>query len=104
MEFYISLNQDEVRERVPYAIVAVTMSSAVWNTGKRKRLMKQCFTEAEIKAIYRLHQQAYNWYLRKGVPDEVTMTMKTYFLWQKLANFCFDLYITSRNSAEDMDF
>lgn len=88
MEFYISLNQDEIRERIPYAIVAETMSSAVWNTGKRKRFMKQCFTEAEIKAIYRLHQQAYNWYLRKGVPDEVTMTMKTYFLWQKLANFC----------------
>ena len=91
MEFYISLNQDEVRERVPYTIVAVTMSSAVWNTGKRKRLMKQRFTEAEIKAIYRLHQQAYNWYLRKGVPDEVIMTMKTYFLWQKLANFCYEL-------------
>lgn len=91
MEFYISLNQDEVRERVPYTIVAVTMSSAVWNTGKRKRLMKQCFTEAEIKAIHRLHQQAYNWYLRKGVPDEVIMTMKTYFLWQKLANFCYEL-------------
>ena len=70
--------------------------------------MEQCFTEAEIKAIYRLHQQAYNWYLRKGVPDEVTMTMKTYFLWQKLANFCMEnlsnLNIISRNSAEDMDF
>lgn len=108
MEFYISLNQDEVRERVPYTIVAATMSSAVWNTGKRKRLMKQYFTEAEIKAIYRLHQQAYNWYLRKGVPDEVTMTMKTYFLWQKLASFCMEnlpnLDITSRNSAEDMAF
>ena len=88
MEFYISLNQDEVRERIPYAIVAETMSSSVWNTGKRKRLMKQCFTEAEIKATYRLHKQAYNWYLRKGVLDEVAMTVKTYLLWQKLANFC----------------
>lgn len=27
MEFYISLNQDEVRERVPYAIVAATIKS-----------------------------------------------------------------------------
>lgn len=91
MELYISLNQDEIRERIPYAIVAETMSSAVWNTGKRKRFMKQCFTEAEIKATYRLHKQAYNWYLRKGVPDEVTMTVKTYLLWQKLANFCCEL-------------
>jgi hypothetical protein len=91
MKLYLSLNHDEIQERIPYAIVAETMSGAVWNTGKRKRLMKQYFTEAEIDATYRLHKQAYDWYLRKGVPDEIKMTMNTYYLWQKLANFCCEI-------------
>jgi hypothetical protein len=91
MKFYIALNRDEIQERIPYAIVAETMSSTKWNTGNRKRLMKQFFTEAEIEAIYRLHKQAYSWYCVKGVPDEVKMTMKSYCLWHKLANFCCEL-------------
>lgn len=92
MKFYIALNREEIQERIPYAIVAETMSSAIWNTGRRKRLMKQFFTEAEIEAIYRLHRIARNWYMYKGVPDEATMTTSTYDLWQKLANFCCELY------------
>jgi hypothetical protein len=91
MTFYIALNHDEIQERIPYAIVAETMSSAVWGTGKRKRLMKQWFAEAEIDAIYRLHKQAYSWYCVKGVPEEVKMSVNTYNLWQKLANFCCEL-------------
>jgi hypothetical protein len=91
MKFYIALNHDEIQERIPYAIVAETMSSAVWGTGKRKRLMKQWFTEAEIEAIYRLHKQAHSWYCVKGVPEEVKMSVNTYNLWQKLANFCCEL-------------
>lgn len=91
MKLYISLNHDEIQEQIPYAIVAETMSRSVWNTGKRKRLMKQYFNESEIEAIYRLHKQAYSWYLVKGVPDEVKMSVKTYYLWQKLASFCCEI-------------
>ncbi len=91
MTFYIALNHDEIQERIPYAIVAETMSSAVWGTGKRKRLMKQWFTETEIDAIYRLHKQAHSWYCVKGVPEEVKMSVNTYNLWQKLANFCCEI-------------
>ena len=88
MEFYISLNREEIQERIPYPVVAETMSCSIWNTGKRKRLMKQYFTEAEIEATYRLHRQAREWHLYKGVPDEVKMTYRTYELWQRLASFC----------------
>lgn len=88
MKLYISLNHDEIRSQIPYSVVAETMGSVRWNTGKRKRLMKQYFTESEIEAIYRLHKQAYSWYLVKGVPNEVKMTLHTYELWQRLANFC----------------
>ena len=88
MNFYIALNRDEIRERIPYALVAETMSSSIWGTGRRKRLMKEYFTKSETEAIYRLHKQAYTWHLRTGVPDEVKMSVQTYYLWQKLANFC----------------
>lgn len=91
MTHYIGLNRDEIQERIPYALVAETMSGARWGTGKRKRLMKQWFTEAEIDAIYRLHKQAHSWYCVKGVPEEVTMSVNTYNLWQKLANFCCEI-------------
>ena len=70
---------------------AETMSGAKWNTGRRKRLMKELFTESEIEAIYRLHKQAYSWYLVKGVTEEIKMTLNTYHLWHKLANFCYEL-------------
>ena len=88
MKLYLSLNYDEIREQIPYAIVAETMSGAKWNTGRRKRLMKHHLTDAEIEATYRLHKQAYDWHLRKGVPDEIKMTFTTYTLWHRLANFC----------------
>ena len=91
MNFYIALNRDEIQERIPYALVAETMSGARWGTGKRKRLMKVLFTEAEIEAICRLHKQAYSWYCVKGVPDEVKMSVDTYNLWQKLATFCCEI-------------
>ena len=91
VETYIILNRDEINRKIPYGVVCETMSGSRWNTGKRKRLMKERFTESEIDAIYRLHNQARDWYLRKGVPDEVKMTVQTYALWQKLANFCCEI-------------
>jgi hypothetical protein len=88
---YITLNRDEINQQIPYALVCETMSGAKWNTGKRKRLMKERFTEAEREKIYKLHKQAHNWYLVKGVPDELKLSVKTMLLWQKLANFCYEL-------------
>ena len=91
MKVYIGFNPDEIREQIPFSIVAETMSSSIWNTGRRKRLMKERFTPSEIEATYRLHKQAREWYLYKGVPSEISMTIKTYNLGQKLANFCCEL-------------
>jgi hypothetical protein len=91
MRIYIGLTYDEIQAQIPHTLVATTMSSAIWHTTRRRRLMKETFTESEISAIYRLHKQAYTWYLRTGVPDEVQMTLQTYELWQRLARFCYEL-------------
>ena len=91
VETYIILNRDEINQQIPYAVVCETMSGARWNTGKRKRLMKQQFTETEIDAIYRMHKQAYSWYLVKGVPEELRITPRILALWHKLAAFCCEI-------------
>ena len=91
VETYIVMNSDEIRENIPYPVVAETMSGARWDTGKRRRLMKQQFTETERDAIYRLHKQARSWYLIKGVPDELRITPHILALWHKLADFCCQL-------------
>ena len=91
VETYIVLNRDEINRQIPYGLVAETMSGARWGTGKRKRLLKERFTETEIDAIYRMHKQAYSWCLRTGVPDELRITPHILMLWQKLASFCCEL-------------
>ena len=88
MKLYISLNREEIQEQIPYAVIATTMSCAAWNSGRRKRLMKEHFTESEINAIHKIHLQARDWYLYKGVPEEIKISLKRYQLWHKLANFC----------------
>lgn len=90
-ETYIVFNSDEIREHVPFQLVAETMSRSIWGTGRRKRLMKEQFTEEEIEASYRLHQQAREWCCRKGVPDELKLRPQTLMLWNKLAGFCMQL-------------
>ena len=91
MEVYVSLTREEIEELIPYKVVAETMSCSRWNTGKRKRLMKEQFTETEINASYRMHQQARDWFIYKGVPDEIKIKPTTIALWHKLAAFCAEL-------------
>ena len=91
VETYIILDREEINKQIPYALVCETMSGARWNTGRRKRMIKEQFAESEINAIYRLHKQAYNWYLVKGAPEELKIAPHTLILWQRLAEFCCSL-------------
>ena len=88
---YVILDRGEIQEQIPYALICETMEGAKWNTGKRRRLMKERFTKSEIKAIGRLHRQAHNWYLIRGVPNELELTTKTMILWRRLADLCCEL-------------
>ena len=48
MKVILWLSQEEVHKKIDYSLICETMCSATWNTGKRKRLMKQFFTESEM--------------------------------------------------------
>lgn len=82
------LTRDEVEQNIPYRFICETMLGAAWGTGKRRRKWVEEFTESERRACLKLRDQAHKWYLRTGVPDEVTMALSTHSLWQRLAAFC----------------
>ena len=84
----IVLDHDEVQNQIPYSLICMTREGSVWNTMRRKRRWKFEFTDAEKEAASKLFRLAHTWTLVKGVPDEVTMSTKTYELWQKLGAFC----------------
>lgn len=89
MKMYIELSHDEIQKEIPYYIIAEITSRAIWNTGRRKRLFASLFTEAERDMVSKIKAQAHSWALVKGVPLEgVKMTISTYRLWHKLADFC----------------
>ena len=88
MKLFISFDHDEIQREIPYEIIAETASRSVWDTGKRRRMWSNEFTEREKETCYRIIVQAKNWYLRTGVPEEVKMSIATYNMWFRLANFC----------------
>ncbi len=92
MRLFIEFSHDEIQNEIPYQIIAETTSRSIWDTGRRKRMFSQLFSKRERDACSKIRQQAHMWALVKGVPNEgVKMTMDTYKLWHKLAEFCASL-------------
>ena len=44
MKFYIEMNTDEIKTKIPYALNCETRDGARWDTGKRKREWDKIFT------------------------------------------------------------
>ena len=84
----ITLTRDEVNATIPYAMICESRESSRWVGRKRIERWRNEFTEQEREAASRLFSQAHDWYLKKGVPEHVTMTAGTFALWHKLAAFC----------------
>ena len=90
-EVFIHFTHDEIQKKIPYGLICETSEGSAWRTGRRRRRWLLEFTASEREACTRLFRQAHSWYLTKGVPDEVMMSVKTYGLWQKLGDFCASL-------------
>ena len=50
MKMYVELSHDEVVKKIPYAVICEGRYGKDWDTGRRKRLWKEQFTEEEQKA------------------------------------------------------
>lgn len=89
MDIWLHFSQDEVIRNIPYKIVCETKEGSRWETNRRRRAFSWSFSENEKKKVNDLCHKAHAWMLGKGVPaDGVKMTVSTYELWMKLANFC----------------
>lgn len=88
---FIELSREEVYASIPYEVICETRYGGTWDTGKRRRLWKEEFTEEERALSTRLFKQAHMWMLSTGVPEKVVMKTTTLALWGKLAVFCMSL-------------
>lgn len=84
----LKLSRDEIQKEIPYAAICEARYGARWSAARRKRRWKQEFTDAEKEKAARLFSLSHTWYLVKGVPEKVTMSISTYAFWQKLGDFC----------------
>lgn len=88
---YLEFTREEMRRRIPYAMVCEGQNGSRWNTTRRRRRWMAEFSKRERSAAGGLFRQAHNWMLGCGVPKTVRMTFDTYRLWLKLGNFCASL-------------
>lgn len=84
----MKLTAEEVRANIPYDLICMVRYGCTWSSGRCRRAWLADFTEEERRAAGRLFKQARSWTVGRGVPDEVTMTEKTFHLWRKLAELC----------------
>ena len=84
----IEFDRGEIQRNLPYAVIGETTSRAIWETGKRKRLFAERFTEAERELCYSIIRDAKKWLLKTGCPESVKMRTTTYAMWWRLAEFC----------------
>lgn len=82
------MSNEEVNASIAYSLICFARYGSAWDTGRRRRAWLADFTEEDRRAAGRLFRQAHDWTVGRGVPDEVTMSMKTFHLWRKLAEFC----------------
>ena len=80
-------------QKIPYMLIAETFArgSGVTKTGRGKRIFNEMFDDSEKAKIRELKGKANKWAFITGVPESIKITMKTYALWQKLAEYCMRL-------------
>ena len=88
MQVKIVLSREEVNNHIPYPMICETRYGKTWKSTKVQERFRREFTEYERKAAFKIFGRSHIWYLRKGVPDEVELTIFEYDLWKKLAAFC----------------
>jgi hypothetical protein len=58
-----------------------------WTSGRHRRAYLKEFNEKERGVIARYYKIAYGWYMRRGIPLQYRMELKTYELLKRATNF-----------------
>lgn len=88
VEIRIKLTHDEVNEKIPYPVICETRWGSAWDTRAVRNRWREEFDEETREEAEALFQQARRWHLTTGVPDEVSMSGRTFALWLRLGEFC----------------
>ena len=83
----LTFTSEEIHDKIPYAVICDVLHGHVM-TGSERRRFERMFSEEDKEEIEKIKKKAYKWRITTGVPDEVTMTLHEYNLWQMLAEFC----------------
>ena len=91
MKMEVIFTQDELKEEIPYQMICMTRYGSVWNTMRRKRKWAETFSAYERERLNAMCRQTYVWTCTNGLPETIRMSLGTYNLWQRLAEFCVSL-------------
>lgn len=83
----LALTEDEAEKNLMCGLLCQTRYGARWQTGKRRRLWEQQFTEDERKQAEIIFAACRRWFLKSGSAP-VTLDIKIYDLWMRLIAFC----------------
>lgn len=92
IETMVTLDHDEVRDKLHYDLINDTMGSSKWQSGSVQRKFREQFTDSEREVVSKLYAQAKKWRLSTGAPENVSMTMTCFKLWERLHRFCWEVY------------
>ena len=91
MKLIAEFSREQLRARIPYALICETKEGSRWNTGTRRRKWAELTDEPARRRFRRLFSKARMWSLTKGPPETTRMTMSELSDWDFLASFCANL-------------
>ena len=65
----VVMTQEEIKEKIPYALICETRESSAWFTCRRKCRWLCNFNQDERTKACKLFRQAHQWTLVNGVPE-----------------------------------
>lgn len=86
VKLMVTYTDEEAQERVKHWQVIVEM----WDRksyGKGRRLYHAAFNESERAAIASQYSKLYQWFMMRGIPQEVTVSINTGALLDRATNF-----------------
>jgi len=87
MKILYRLTDAEIREKVPYTVLAECENKLA--TGRARRLMEQLGISPEMLARYQ--QQARQWHLVAGLADSYAFTMEELADWNLIGQLLINL-------------
>lgn len=82
------MNRNDIQLQLRYNLIYEATERSAFNTGRAKRMLKEMFTEEEIKEIREKVIPKARRFAIRGVPENFTMTTREFNLWKLFERYC----------------